>query len=90
VSDVTERVTDTGNSVTQKTLDEFGATLGLSGEQLKTRWAWLLALCLSVIVMALQIGLGTLSDGALAERQKDDSDITGSPEKKGQGLSLVR
>jgi len=87
---LSEQANSTGNSVTQKTLDEFGATLGLSGEQLKTRWAWLLALCLSVIVMALQIGLGTLSDGTLAERQKDNDGIAGSTGKKHNGLSVVR
>ena len=88
---LTETTNSTGNSVTQKTLDEFGATMGVTGDQLKTRWAWLLASCLSLIVMALQVGLGTLSDGRLAEKQADI--LSSAPElpraKKPGGLSLV-
>ena len=93
----------TGNSVTQKTLDEFGASIGLSGEQLKTRWAWLLAGCLSLIVLAVQIGLGSLSDGVIAERKErggwigslfndtsEQGDYTEeAPGKKSRGLRLV-
>jgi len=79
---LSEQANSTDSSITQRTLDEFGATLNMTGEQLKTRWSWLLALCLSVIVMALQIGLGTLSDGTLAEKQKSNDGIMGTTAKK--------
>ena len=91
------------NSVTQKTMNDFGASIGLTGEQLQTRWSWLLAGCLSLIVLAVQIGLGSLSDGVIAER-KERGGLLGSlfdgvspsgfymgepPEKKSRGLRLV-
>lgn len=93
---LTEASNATSNSVTQKTLDEFGASFGVTGDKLKTRWSWLLAMSLSIIPMALQVGLGTLSDGTLSEKQgRREADITSTaPElptaKKSAGLSLVR
>jgi len=67
-----------------------GLALSVSWAQLRQVLQRLLARCLSMIVMALQIGLGALSDGALAELQKGESDITDSTEKKRQSLSIVR
>ncbi len=85
---------DRGNSITQQTLSSFGASIGWTADQLQTRWAWLLAGCLSLIVLAVQIGLGSLSDGALAERRERDSWIGEEPAeapeaKKHRGLKLV-
>ena len=101
---LTASATSLDNSVTQKTLNEFGATIGLSGEELKTRWAWLLAGCLSLIVLAVQIGLGSLSDGVIAERKEEGGwmgqlfggvsekgdYMEDTPAKKRQGLQLVK
>lgn len=93
---------DTGNSVTQQTLASFGASIGWTADQLQTRWAWLLAGCLSLVVLAVQIGLGSLSDGAIAERRErggwigqlfGESPVTNITEaptaKKRRGLQLV-
>lgn len=71
---LTEATNSSNTSVTQRTLDEFGQSVGMTGDSLKTMWAWLLASCLSLIVLSLQVGLGTLSDGTLREQQ--DRDIT--------------
>ena len=68
LAQTTNASTETTSS-TARTMDEFGQTLGLTGTQLKTRWSWCLAICLSLIPMALQIGLGSLSDGAMTEKQ---------------------
>ena len=87
----------TGTSVTEQTLQSFGASIGWSADQLQTRWAWLLAGCLSLIVLAVQIGLGSLSDGVLAERSHRGGLYFGGgaeegaePAKKPRGLSVVR
>lgn len=97
-----ESAGDRSNSVTQQTLSSFGASIGWTADQLQTRWAWLLAGCLSLIVLAVQIGLGSLSDGAIAERRERGgwigqlfgdtpvTDITEAPTaKKQRGLQLV-
>lgn len=81
-----ESSNSTSSSVTQKTLDEFGATMGVTGDQLKTRWAWMLAFCLSLIVMSIQCGLGTLSDGTLVE--KGNISEGGTTRKKPQAATL--
>jgi hypothetical protein len=87
----------TGTSVTEQTLQSFGASIGWTADQLQTRWAWLLAGCLSLIVLAVQIGLGSLSDGVLAERSQRGLffNATGAeegaePVKKKSGLSVVQ
>jgi len=98
-----ETTNDKSGSVTQQTLSSFGASMGWSADQLQTRWSWLLAGCLSLIVLAVQIGLGSLSDGAMAERRERGGwigqlfgetpvdDITEAPKaKKRQGLQLVK
>ena len=81
-----------GTSVTEQTLQSFGASIGWTADQLQTRWAWLLAGCLSLIVLAVQIGLGSLSDGVLAERSRSHSHHINSEadEKKHRGLSVVQ
>ena len=80
----------TGTSVTEQTLQSFGASIGWTADQLQTRWAWLLAGCLSLIVLAVQIGLGSLSDGVLAERQRPRDVVAEVDEKKQPGLSVVQ
>jgi hypothetical protein len=80
----------TGTSVTEQTLQSFGASIGWTADQLQTRWAWLLAGCLSLIVLAVQIGLGSLSDGVLAERQRPRDVVAEVDEKKQSGLSVVQ
>ena len=93
---LSETTSNTSGSATQKTLESFGATMGWSADQLQTRWAWLLAGCLSLIVLAVQIGLGSLSDGVLAERQQrggwfgNDDELETEPAKKSNGLSVVQ
>ena len=97
-----ETTNDKSGSVTQQTLTSFGASMGWSADQLQTRWTWLLAGCLSLIVLAVQIGLGSLSDGAMAERRERGGwigqlfgetpvgDTTQAhTAKKGRGLRLV-
>jgi len=97
-----ETTNDRSGSVTQQTLTSFGASMGWSADQLQTRWSWLLAGCLSLIVLAVQIGLGSLSDGAMAENRERGGwigqlfgenqvdDITQEPNgKKRRGLRLV-
>jgi len=80
---------DKSQSVTQQTMQQFGASIGWSADQLQTRWAWLLATCLSLIVLAVQIGLGSLSDGALAEKRGVDIVGDNLP-KKQPGLRSIK
>ncbi len=92
-----EQSSNTSGSSTQRTLESFGASMGWSADQLQTRWAWLLAGCLSLIVLAVQIGLGSLSDGVLAEKtgqrglfDDDDAPEVAGTAKKTSGLSVVQ
>lgn len=57
-----------GQGATQRTLNEISGNLGITPQQLKQRWSLILAIGLSIIVVAVQIGLGATSDGA--QRQK--------------------
>lgn len=89
--------TTTGTSVTEQTLQSFGASIGWTADQLQTRWAWLLAGCLSLIVLAVQIGLGSLSDGVLAEKKQASQlwdfsidDPEPAPAKKSNGLQSIQ
>ncbi len=55
-------------SATARTLSDIGQRFGLTPEQVKYRWALGIALALSLIPLATQLAMGTLSDSELLER----------------------
>lgn len=65
----------TADSATAATLRDVGDRLGVDADTVKLGWAFGIALALSLIPLSVQLALGTLSDGTLAERaaRRNDS-----------------
>lgn len=66
----------TANSATARTLDQIGSKFGWTADQVAARWALGIALALSLIPLATQLALGTLSDQNMMDEQAEREAFT--------------
>jgi hypothetical protein len=66
-----QAVASTANSATARTLEQVGNKFGWSADQVAARWSLGIALALSLIPLATQLALGTLSDQNMMDREAD-------------------
>lgn len=65
---LTELQADTGGTASTRAFTAAGERFGLSADDLAFRWALGVALAITLIPLSIQLALGSLSDGVLAER----------------------
>lgn len=83
----------TENSATAQTLSDIGNRFGWTADEVKNRWSLGIALALSLIPLATQLALGTLSDATMKSGQagdimRDDPELPHA--KKSHGLHAVK